>query len=245
MALIEAKAISKHHTGGSVAMNTVSLRIERGEFVAIVGPSGSGKSTLLNILGLLDRPSTGSLTLDGIDCTRLKANELARIRNSRIGFVFQSYHLLPKLSAAANVELPLVYAGVSAKSRQASASSALGAVGLAAKCDRLPSQLSGGEQQRVAIARAVVSKPIMLLADEPTGALDTASGRDVIGILHDLNAQGHTIVMVTHDRAIAGEASRILTMRDGCLTSAGQEPESAGQQPTAPSECVREHEVAG
>jgi putative ABC transport system ATP-binding protein len=226
MALIEAIGVAKRYASSrvsdAVAMNSVSLRIEKGEFVAIVGPSGSGKSTLLHMLGLLDRPTAGSLIVDGIDCTRLNTDELARIRNRHIGFVFQAYYLLPRLTAIANVELPLIYAEVCSKDRRVRARSALEAVGLASKCDRLPSQLSGGEQQRVAIARAIVTKPAIVLADEPTGALDTISGREVMGVLKTLNSQGHAIVLVTHDRALASEASRILTVRDGWLTSDGQ-----------------------
>jgi putative ABC transport system ATP-binding protein len=235
MAIIEAHGISKAYCSdaiGAAAMHPISLRIEKGEFVAVVGPSGSGKSTLLNIIGLLDRPSSGTLVLDGVFCAGLNGDQMARIRNRRIGFIFQAYHLLSRLTAIANVELPLVYAGVRKAERHARAERALDAVGILCKRDRLPAQLSGGEQQRVAVARAIVSEPAIVLADEPTGALDTTSGREVIEILKRLNRAGHTIVMVTHDHAIACEASRTLVMRDGWLVDDGNDKASAtGPQP--------------
>jgi ABC-type lipoprotein export system ATPase subunit len=220
MALIEVQGVSRSYSssdGGAAAIHPTSLKIEKGEFVAIVGPSGSGKSTLLNIIGLLDRPTSGALLLEGVDCAHLDGDKTAGIRNRRIGFVFQAYHLLPRLTAVANVELPLIYAGVRATDRLGRAAQALDAVGLLSKRDRFPAEMSGGEQQRVAIARAIVSAPAIVLADEPTGALDTAAGRDVIAILKGLNRAGHTIVMVTHDAAIAREASRMLCMCDGRL----------------------------
>ena len=218
--LISARGIGRVY--GAMNAQVAALRpatfdIAAGEFVAIVGASGSGKSTLMNLLGLLDRPSCGSLLIEGQDCGGLTDDALARLRNQRIGFVFQSYLLLPRLNAWRNVELPLIYAGAPVATRRRQATEALAMVGLAAKAERLPHQLSGGEQQRVAIARAIIAQPALILADEPTGALDTTSGRGVLDLLNSLNRQGRTIVMVTHDTAIAREAHRILTMRDGEL----------------------------
>jgi putative ABC transport system ATP-binding protein len=220
MRLICAREICRSyggHSGGVAALTPTSFEIATGEFVAIVGASGSGKSTLMNLLGLLDRPSGGTLWIDGHDCARMTPDQLARLRNQRIGFVFQSYLLLPRLNAWRNVELPLVYAGVARHARRERAVEALGMVGLGAKADRRPSELSGGEQQRVAIARAIVSDPSVILADEPTGALDTLAGRGVLDLLTGLNRMGRTIIMVTHDPSIAKEADRVLTMRDGAL----------------------------
>ena len=220
MMLIRARDICRSygaHSAQVAALKPTSFDIEAGEFVGIVGASGSGKSTLMNLLGLLDRPSAGSLQMEGLDCARLSSDEVARLRNRRIGFVFQSYLLLPRLEAWRNVELPLVYAGVARKLRRELAANALDMVGLLAKAHRLPSQLSGGEQQRVAIARAIIADPALILADEPTGALDTAAGRNVLDLLNDLNRRGRTIVMVTHDPVVAREAHRVLTMRDGAL----------------------------
>ena len=218
--LISASGIGRVY--GAINTQVAALRpatfdIAAGEFVAIVGASGSGKSTLMNLLGLLDRPSCGSLLFEGHDCGSLTDDALAGLRNRRIGFVFQSYLLLPRLNAWRNVELPLIYAGAPAATRRRKAAEALALVGLAAKVDRLPHQLSGGEQQRVAIARAIFAQPALLLADEPTGALDTTSGGSVLDLLNSLSHQGRTIVMVTHDRAIAHAAHRVLTMRDGEL----------------------------
>lgn len=227
MPLIEASGIGKRYGPTATALHPASLRIGKGEFVAIVGPSGSGKSTLMSLLGLLDCPTSGLLVFEGTDCSRLSDAQRARLRNRHIGFVFQSYYLLPRLTAVANVELPLVYAGMHARERRGHAERALAAVGLAGKNDRLPTELSGGEQQRVAIARAIVCEPSIVLADEPTGALDTASGRAILDILKSINRSGRTVVMVTHDPGIAGEASRKLCMRDGWLISdsvAGPEP---------------------
>jgi putative ABC transport system ATP-binding protein len=218
--LIEAHDISR--TYGSPpfqysALRPTSVHIEQGEFVAIVGASGSGKSTLLNLLGLLDSPSSGRLHFEGRDCTTLRADALARIRNRRIGYIFQQYHLLPRLSALRNVELPLVYAGESHGNRRKRSEAALEAVGLLSKADRLPARLSGGEQQRVAIARALAADPALLLADEPTGALDTASGQEVLRLIRRLHDDGRTIVMVTHDLRIASQAQRVLHMKDGAI----------------------------
>ena len=224
--LLEAREVSKVYGSNSdppsaIVLKPTSLQIEEGEFISIVGPSGSGKSTLMSILGLLDRPTSGRLYFENTDCSRLNDDELARIRNRRIGFVFQAYHLLPRLPAIGNVELPLVYAGISASERRKRAQHALDSLGLLGKGDRFPAQLSGGEQQRVAIARATVSEPSLLLADEPTGALDSVAGRAVIDILKEINRAGRTVVMVTHDHSIAQEASRKLCMKDGQLVSDG------------------------
>jgi len=222
--LLEACEVSKVHGSNSelpsaTVLKPTSLQIEEGEFISIAGPSGSGKSTLMSILGLLDRPTSGRLYFENTDCSRLNDDELARLRNRRIGFVFQAYHLLPRLTAIGNVELPLVYAGVGARERRIRAQQTLDALGLLDKGDRFPAELSGGEQQRVAIARATVSAPSILLADEPTGALDSASGRAVIGILKEINRAGRTVVIVTHDNGVAREASRTLRMRDGRLVN--------------------------
>lgn len=196
-----------------------SLSIRTGEFVAIVGPSGSGKSTLMNVMGLLDRPTAGSLLLDGMDCAKLDRNALARIRNRRIGLVFQAYHLLPRQTVLDNVELPLTYAGMKRSERRSRACEAIERVKLTHRIDQLPALLSGGEQQRAAIARAIVSSPDVLLADEPTGALDSATGTEIMKVLLSLNREGRTLVMVTHDEKLARYASRILAMRDGRVVS--------------------------
>ena len=222
--LLEARDISKVYGSNSdlpsaTALTPTSLQIDEGEFISIVGPSGSGKSTLMSILGLLDRPSSGQLFFENTDCGQLCDDELAKIRNRRIGFIFQAYHLLPRLTAIANVELPLVYAGINATVRRTRAQQALDSLGLIGKSDRFPAELSGGEQQRVAIARATVSEPSILLADEPTGALDSVSGRAVIDILKEINRAGRTVVMVTHDQGVAQEAPRKLCMKDGRLVS--------------------------
>ncbi len=218
--LIAAHGISRVHGADNAqvtALKATSFEIDQGEFVAIIGASGSGKSTLMNLLGLLDRPSSGSLFMEERDCAKLRDDELARLRNQRIGFVFQSYLLLPRLNAWRNVELPLIYAGTPKGERRKRAVEALNRVGLSAKADRLPCQLSGGEQQRVAIARAIIANPALLLADEPTGALDSIAGRVVLELLNSIHRQGCTIIMVTHDQGVASQAQRILTMRDGEL----------------------------
>ncbi len=218
MTLIDARGIGKKY-GSSAALHPTTLQIGEGEFISILGPSGSGKSTLMGILGLLDRPTSGQLLFENRDCGCLNGSQLARIRNRRIGFIFQAYHLLPRLTAIGNVELPLVYAGIQAAKRRAQAERALDSVGLAGLGHRLPQELSGGEQQRVAIARAIVSEPSIVLADEPTGALDGVTGQGVIDILKGVNRAGRAVVLVTHDHGIAQEASRKLYMQDGRLVS--------------------------
>jgi len=229
MTLIEARRICKQYgsrsSSVSTALEPTSLRVEQGEYVSIVGPSGSGKSTLMNLLGLLDRPTFGLLFFSKIDCGRLNDDQRATIRNRRIGFIFQAYHLLPRLCAWRNVELPLIYGGIHGKDRCRLADRALDAVGLLSKRNRLPTELSGGEQQRVAIARAIVRDPPMLLADEPTGALDTAASRVILSILRELNRSGRTIILVTHDFQIASEATRTLCMRDGQIVADGRPQE--------------------
>jgi len=201
------------------ALDDVTLTIEPGEYVSIMGPSGSGKSTLLNLLGLLDRPTSGTYYLNGQDVTSLSDIELAQVRNRQIGFVFQMFHLVPRLTAAENVELPLVLAGISPEERQSKVANALEELGLADRSHHKPEQLSGGQRQRVAIARATVTEPDVLLADEPTGNLDHKSGTDVIRILEDLNQRGITLIMVTHDLEMGQRAKRQLRMMDGRLHS--------------------------
>jgi putative ABC transport system ATP-binding protein len=204
------------------ALRGVSLTIGDGELVAVVGASGSGKSTLLNILGCLDRPTAGSYRLDGRDVTRLDADRRAELRSASIGFVFQSFNLLPRTTARENVELPLVYGEVPEEEHRARAEAALAAVGLAGAGDRLPNQLSGGQQQRVAIARALVNEPRLVLADEPTGNLDTVTSLDIMRLLRDLNrTRGLTLVIVTHEPDIAGLTGRVIEMRDGLVVADG------------------------
>ncbi|WP_342565149.1 ABC transporter ATP-binding protein [Paenibacillus sp. FSL R7-0345] len=195
----------------------LSFTIEHGEFVAIIGPSGSGKSTLMNMLGCLDVANEGDYFLDGQEIRKLSDNKLAQIRNEKIGFIFQNFNLLPKLSAVENVELPLIYRGVSHRERREVARNALIRVGLEERIDHRPSELSGGQQQRVAIARALAGTPPILLADEPTGALDSRTGREVLQMIKELNEQGHTIVLITHDLEIAEQAKRVIRIQDGNL----------------------------
>ncbi|MEH1124540.1 ABC transporter ATP-binding protein [Micromonospora sp. CPCC 206061] len=200
------------------ALRGVSLTIDAGDYVAIVGPSGSGKSTLMHLLGALDRPTAGQLVIGGRDVATLSAPEMARLRNETIGFVFQSFHLLPRTSAVDNVALPLVYRGLGARQRRARAAAMLERVGLGHRLQHRPNQLSGGEQQRVAIARALVTDPEVLLADEPTGNLDTVTGAAVLALLEELNAESQVaVVLVTHDRDVAARAHRQIVMRDGVI----------------------------
>ncbi|WP_278146390.1 ABC transporter ATP-binding protein [Lacrimispora saccharolytica] len=203
------------------ASDGISLTICRGEFVAIVGKSGSGKSTLMNIIGALDVPTSGEYLLGGEDVGSMSENQLAQIRNRMIGFIFQQYNLLPRLNLLENVELPLLYAGIAASERKEKAMSSLERVGLAEKWKNLPNQLSGGQQQRVSIARALAGAPSLILADEPTGALDSKTSRDVLNFLNKLNDEGNTIVMITHDSTIAREARRVVRVHDGKINFDG------------------------
>ncbi|MDE0003559.1 MAG: ABC transporter ATP-binding protein [Rhodospirillaceae bacterium] len=216
--MIELQQVSRHFQVGDQtvhALDHVDLTIESGEFISIMGPSGSGKSTLLNILGLLDRPTLGSYRLNGTDVAKLDDSRLADQRQQNIGFVFQSFHLVPRLNALENVELPMVLAGVPMASRRERARQVLQSMGLGERLDHRPDQLSGGERQRVAIGRAIVMNPKVLLADEPTGNLDSQSSKEVIDILHRLNRDGLSLLVVTHDPEIGGQARRRLAMRDG------------------------------
>ena len=216
--LIEFQQVCKYyHMGDStvVAADHISFEIFPGEFVAIVGSSGSGKSTCMNIIGCLDVPSEGTYLLKGQDVGLMDKNQLAEVRNRLLGFIFQQYNLLPKLNLVENVEVPLMYAGVSKKERRERARQALEEVGLGDKWRHKPMELSGGQQQRVSIARALVGHPSVILADEPTGALDSRTGREVLGMLQDLHQQGHTVVLITHDNSIAVQAQRIIRLEDG------------------------------
>ncbi len=199
------------------ALNNVSLNIDKGEFLAIIGPSGSGKSTLMNMVGCLDRPDSGEYYLDGKEIGRMNDNDLAMIRNQKIGFIFQNFNLLTKLTALENVELPLIYSGVSAKARREKAYESLTKVGLKDRAGHLPTQLSGGQQQRVAIARALVGNPSILLADEPTGALDSKTSLEILQLMKELNSAGNTIILITHDLSIAKQAKRMVRIQDGQL----------------------------
>jgi putative ABC transport system ATP-binding protein len=200
-------------------LRNIHLKIEAGEYVSVMGPSGSGKSTLLNILGCLDRPTAGSYRLAGEETARLDEGELSQLRRYRIGFVFQFFHLVPRLTAAANVELPMVFAGVPAEERAARARQVLDVVGLTPRAGHRPDQLSGGEQQRVAIARAVVMEPALLLADEPTGNLDSVSGREIVGLIEEMNRRGLTLIVVTHDPLIGARARRQIHLSDGLVVA--------------------------
>lgn len=220
--LIELDQISKCYQMGEVevaALQEISLAINRGEFIAIIGPSGSGKTTLLDILGCLSRPTGGSYRIEGREVAHLSDAELAQMRNRKIGFVFQTFHLLPRNSALSNVELPLFYAGFSKTERQARAKEALTQVGLSDRIGHRPNQLSGGQQQRVAIARALVMQPPILLADEPTGNLDSKAGQELLDLLLSFHRKGHTIILVTHDRELASLAERTVTLKDGRVVS--------------------------
>jgi putative ABC transport system ATP-binding protein len=222
MSLIVCQDLIKtYHLGETEvhALRGISLAIASGEFVAIMGASGSGKSTLMNIIGCLDVPTSGTYALDGMDVARLSANQLADIRNQKIGFVFQSFNLIPRTTARENVQLPLFYRGVPAADQQSLALRALDRVGLSGRERHHPSQLSGGQQQRVAIARALVTNPALILADEPTGNLDSEASREILGVLAQLNSDGITVLLITHESDIAAYARRVITMKDGAIVS--------------------------
>lgn len=219
--VINVKNLSKYYgeeDNLTKALDKVNLIIQKGEFVAIIGPSGSGKSTLMHIIGCLDKPTDGQYFLEGKEVSKLSENQLAQIRNTDIGFVFQSFNLLPRTSAEKNVELPLIYARVKAAERIEKARKLLTKLGLGEKLNSTPAKLSGGQQQRVAIARALINNPLILLADEPTGNLDTKASMEIMGILKKLNKDGITVVMITHEMDIAKEAKRIITIKDGQIT---------------------------
>ncbi len=221
-AIIRLERVSRvYQVGESTvrALDEVSLAIARGEFAAIMGPSGSGKSTMLNVLGCLDTPTSGRYLLDGEAVEKLSEDRLAEVRQRKIGFIFQSYHLVGRMTAARNVELPMIFAGAEPRARRERVRAALDAVGLSHRTTHRPDQLSGGERQRVAIARAMVMEPRILLADEPTGNLDTKSGEEIVALLERLNAAGLTLVLVTHDPRVADHARRVLRMRDGRIAS--------------------------
>jgi len=220
--LIQLNDINRTFTLGDSqvhALRHVDLTITRGEYIAVMGPSGSGKSTLLNLVGLLDRADTGTYKLEGRDVTTLNPDEQARVRSERIGFIFQSFHLVPRLTAAANIELPLTLAGMPASERAKRVSQALKEYGLTDRAHHRPNELSGGQQQRVAIARATILRPAVLLADEPTGNLDRVTGEEVVRLLESLNAQGMTLIVVTHDHALGARARRQIRMEDGGVVS--------------------------
>ena len=222
MSLIEIRDIYKIYNPGENevrALDGINLTVEHGEFLAIVGQSGSGKSTLMNMLGLLDVPTSGIYTLNGIDTANMTDDELSEIRNRQIGFIFQGFNLIPSLNAVENVELPLVYRGMKKEERNKLALEALERVGLSHRLDHLPKQMSGGQQQRVAIARAVAARPPIILADEPTGNLDSHSGVEVMKILHELHEEGRTVILITHDNDIADEAQRVIRIQDGQIIS--------------------------
>ena len=222
--MITLKDIYKIYTNGDTvtyASNGVNIHIDKGEFVAIVGQSGSGKSTIMNIIGCLDVPTKGTYLLNGIDVSTMDDDELAEIRNKMLGFIFQQYNLIPKLTVIENVELPLLYAGMDKQERREAALHSLERVGLHGKEKNFPSQLSGGQQQRVSIARALAGNPSVILADEPTGALDSRTGREVLEFLKKLNSEGNTIVLITHDNSIAKSAKRIIRLHDGSVVYDG------------------------
>jgi len=220
--IILAHKLTREYDMGSElvrALRGVSVQIRKNEYVAVMGPSGSGKSTLMNLVGCLDTPTSGEYWLNGQKVSDLEDDELARIRNKEIGFVFQTFNLLPRADALHNVELPLIYAGLSARSRRAQAARALERVGLADRMDHKPNELSGGQRQRVAIARALVNEPSILLADEPTGNLDSTTSSEIMGVFAELHRQGQTVVMVTHEQDIAAHAARVITLRDGLVAT--------------------------
>ncbi len=226
--VIETRGLGKVYSAGTqaevVALKDVDLSIGRGEFVAIMGPSGSGKSTLMNLIGCLDTPTSGSYHCDGVDVATLDAGERARLRLQKIGFVFQGFNLLPRMSALENVAMPMAYANVEGAERQARARAALDAVGLQSRQDHKPSEMSGGQQQRVAIARALINRPPILLADEPTGALDSKTGEEILALFKRLQDDNHTVVLITHDPEVAQHCDHIYEMRDGMLQLQGATP---------------------
>ena len=247
--LIELKDVYKIYPMGDEtvhALDGVSLSIDQGEFVAIVGSSGSGKSTAMNIIGCLDVPTSGSYHLGGVDVSTMDDDQQAEIRNKMLGFIFQQYNLIPKLSVLENVELPLLYAGVPAEERRDRAIRSLARVGLADKWKHLPSQLSGGQQQRVSIARALAGSPSVILADEPTGALDSRTGREVLSFLKQLNREGDTVVLITHDNSIAVRADRIIRLQDGRIIYDGDahDPRAVVQPDEPPEADIAEQEGA-
>lgn len=230
--LIRMEKLCRSYTlGGEIvkALDHVTLSVWSGEFIGIIGPSGSGKSTLMNVIGCLDSPDSGQYWLDGEEVSRLKENQLSTIRNQKIGFIFQNFNLLSKLTALENVELPLIYRGITAKERRKMAVHALRKVGLEERMDHRPNQLSGGQQQRVAIARALAGEPPILLADEPTGALDSKTSKEVMDLIIQLNEQGHTIILITHDLDIARQTKRVIHIQDGTLRE--ERSESIGHHP--------------
>ena len=244
--LIEFQDVYKIYQMGDTAVHAldgVSLTIDPGEFVAIVGQSGSGKSTAMNIIGCLDVPTSGRYFLGGVDVSTMDDDQQAEIRNTMLGFIFQQYNLIPKLNVQENVELSLLYAGVGADERKSRAIQALERVGLADKRKNLPSQLSGGQQQRVSIARALAGEPAVILADEPTGALDSRTGREVLAFLQRLNAEGHTVVLITHDNSIAVKAQRIVRLQDGKVIYDGDAHDPAAL--VQPSEAEDEEVTMG